>query len=133
MHSLFTTVFFLKENCTVLIYFQRILYIYRCVTATFAGFFLKSSVHYILTCALSYFPWNLKLALYIYAICIYVLGHYFGNQVTFRIAICGKITRLTEVYTTDPYCENQAKQGFTEKLPELDPVASSPSSVGIEN
>lgn len=44
-----------------------------------------------------------------------------------------KITRLTEVYTTDPYCENQAKQGFTEKLPELDPVASSPSSVGIEN
>lgn len=64
-----------------------------------------------------------------YAICIYVLGHYFGNQVTFRIAICGKITRLTEVYTTDPYCENQAKQGFTEKLPELDPVASSPSSV----
>lgn len=68
-----------------------------------------------------------------YAICIYVLGHYFGNQVTFRIAICGKITRLTEVYTTDPYCENQAKQGFTEKLPELDPVASSPSSVGIKN
>lgn len=54
-----------------------------------------------------------------------MLGHYFGNQVTFRIAICGKITRLTEVYTTDPYCENQAKQGFTEKLPELDPVASS--------
>lgn len=51
----------------------------------------------------------------------------------FRIAICGKITRLTEVYTTDPYCENQAKQGFGEKLPELDPVASSPSSVGIKN
>lgn len=78
-------------------------------------------------------PLKFETCTYIYAICIYVLGHYFGNQVTFRIAICGKITRLTEVYTTDPYCENQAKQGFTEKLPELDPVASSPSSVGIEN
>lgn len=65
--------------------------------------------------------------------CLAVYINNFGNQVTFRIAICGKITRLTEVYTTDPYCENQAKQGFTEKLPELDPVASSPSSVGIEN
>lgn len=72
---------------------------------------------------------------FIYASCLHVyeLGHYFGNQVTLRIAICGKITRLTEDYTTDPYCEDQAKQGFGKKLPELDPVASSPSSVGIKN